>query len=71
VEIRGVNDQGFYGVNCEYHSDSLTIGWHFVVGTYDKYNIKLYVDGELKDSVPIEVSLQNSENPLYIGRECI
>jgi hypothetical protein len=67
----GINSGSFpYGNNCNFTSDSLTSGWHFAVGTYDGEQIKLYVDGKLKDTQPTSVTLPNSNYPLFIGREC-
>jgi hypothetical protein len=66
----GIN-QGYYpyGGNCEYRSDDLIIGWHFVVGTYNGEQLKLYIDGEIKDTFLTNVILPNFNSPLYIGRE--
>jgi hypothetical protein len=58
--------------NTILNSDSLVIGWRFVVGTYDNDFLRLYVDGELvaEHFVENNVTLENSDSPLYIGREC-
>jgi len=66
--IFGINNSQSGG-NCHYHSDGLLIGWHFVVGTYDGQNIKLYFDGDLVDTQPTSVILPVDNTPLYIGRE--
>lgn len=50
-------------------NSSYNTNWHFVVGTYDGQALKLYMDGILKDSVAAVVSLQNYDQPLFIGRE--
>jgi len=66
----GINGGGSpWGGNCHFTSDSLTFGWHSVVGTYDGTQIRLYVDGVFKDSSLTSVSLPDSGHPLYIGRE--
>ncbi len=68
--IFGINSGSSpFGGNCHFVSENLTTGWHSVMGTYDGEQIKLYVDGILKDSSSTSVSLPNSDYPLYIGRE--
>lgn len=52
--------------------DPITLGeWHFIVGTYDGSNIKIYVDGELKKTEVQTGSLQSTTAPVVIGRRVI
>ncbi len=41
--------------------------WHHVVGTYDKSNVKLYIDGQLKDSKPSSAAIEYGTSDLYMG----
>ena len=43
--------------------------WHFVVGTYDGSQMKLYYDGELKMSKAYTGSIAVSSNDMNIGRD--
>ena len=42
--------------NTILNSDSLVIGWRFVVGTYDNDFLRLYVDGELVALISLRIS---------------
>lgn len=44
-----------------------TGSWHHVVGTYDKQNVKLYVDGVLIGSDPYTADVAYSTEPVVIG----
>jgi len=41
--------------------------WNHVVLTYDKLNLKLYINGELKDTTPYTASIRTSNLPLALG----
>ena len=41
--------------------------WNHVVGTYDGENVKLYVNGELKDTVPASGSMVEPPHYLFLG----
>ena len=41
--------------------------WHHIAATYDKTNIKLYIDGGLDNSNSYSTSLSTNNNPLHIG----
>ncbi len=41
--------------------------WYFVVGTYDGSNVRIYVDGQLENSVGHSGALSNSSSNLRIG----
>jgi hypothetical protein len=48
--------------------ESLTLGeWHQITGTYDGSQIKLYVDGALKEVVLRPGSIDQNANPLLFG----
>jgi hypothetical protein len=58
----------FY-INADNSSySSMTVGWHHVVGTYDKVNRKLYIDNVLRDTDPMTASITTSSQPIEIGR---
>jgi hypothetical protein len=52
-------------------NQSNSIGWHQIVGTYDGVNIKLYIDGVLQFTNTQNITLQNSSQKLYFGRELL
>jgi hypothetical protein len=41
--------------------------WYHVVGVKDTAEVRIYVDGELKDTTLMPVPIQPSSNPLYLG----
>jgi len=41
--------------------------WYHIVGIYDGQNISLYVDGNLIDTQPLNISIGNNTMPLSIG----
>ncbi len=41
--------------------------WHYLMGTYDGANLKLYVDGVLESNVAVAATPLTGANPLYIG----
>lgn len=43
--------------------------WHHLTGIYDGNELKLYVDGELKDTQSFEGNILNSPFPVTIGRD--
>jgi hypothetical protein len=45
--------------------------WHHVVVTYDSSSLKIYVDGNLDNSVATTGTIASTANPLYIGRDGI
>ena len=47
---------------------SLTNGWHHIVGTYDKTNRKLYVNGVLVATDAMTADINTSDLPVEIGR---
>jgi len=46
----------------------VTLGWHHVVGTYDKVNRKIYVDGVLEDTGALTIDIPTGAKPVEIGR---
>ena len=58
----------FY-INGAYSTfDPMTDGWNHIVGTYDKVNRKLYINGELKDTDAYTAAITTSALPVEIGR---
>jgi hypothetical protein len=58
----------FY-INADNSSySSMTVGWHHIVGTYDKANRKLYIDSVLRDTDPMTAAITTSSQPVEIGR---
>ncbi len=49
-------------------SDWSTGNWYNVIGTYDGSNVKLYLDGVLKDTVALTGTVRNSTQSFRIGR---
>lgn len=41
--------------------------WNHIVGTYDGENVKIYLNGELKDSVPASGSMKEPPHYLFLG----
>ncbi len=48
-------------------SDWSTGNWYNVSGTYDGNNVKLYLDGVLKDTVALTGAVRNTTHPFKIG----
>lgn len=53
--------------------DEMGSGWHLITGTYDGFDVKMYIDGEIlntlhafDEKVPI---FYNSKNSIFIGAE--
>ena len=69
--------QGYYALNVGYNRltsyalpTSFTArenNWHFVVGTYDGTNAKVYIDGVLENTVPYTEILLSDAGPIQIG----
>jgi hypothetical protein len=56
------------GCNDENVGPSIQDGkWHFLVGTWDGKEIKLYIDGELEAEMPCKGKLNPNNDPLHIG----
>ena len=47
---------------------ALSSGWNHIVGTYDKTNMKLYLNGDIDNTLPHTSAISNSTQPLEIGR---
>ena len=41
--------------------------WHFLAGTWDGDDIRLYIDGELEAEMPCKGALKPNDDPLFIG----
>lgn len=41
--------------------------WHFLAGTWDGEDIRLYIDGELEAEMPCKGKLKPNDDPLFIG----
>lgn len=41
--------------------------WHFLAGTWDGSDIRLYIDGELEAEMPCKGKLEPNNDPLFIG----
>jgi hypothetical protein len=48
--------------------NTMATGWHHIVGTYDKSNLRLYVDGSQENSAPLTIAIPTSGRALEIGR---
>jgi len=57
----------FYIDNANSQYQSMTEGWHHIVGTYDKVNRKIYVDGVLRDTDAQTTSIPSSDDKIEIG----
>ena len=47
---------------------ALSNGWNHIVGTYDKTNMKVYLNGDLDATLPHTSAITNTTKPLEIGR---
>ena len=57
------------GLENAYWSTAPTLDvWYHVVGVYDGANVKLYVNGSLKDSSTLIGSIGANANPVWIGQ---
>jgi hypothetical protein len=67
----GGSNNGFTGQNTVANGISLTNGWVLVTATFDGTNMYLYVNGELKDTEPVQTTypLLPSTGDLMIGAE--
>lgn len=43
--------------------------WHVLAGTYDGANVKVYIDGALKNSVEASITVYHDATPLRIGKD--
>ncbi|NTU46671.1 DUF2341 domain-containing protein [Candidatus Roizmanbacteria bacterium] len=50
-------------------SQSITTGWHNIVGTYDGSTMKIYIDGKLSNSGSMSGSIKNSSYNVLLGSE--
>ena len=57
----------FTSLVMDYADRILNTDWHHVVATYDGAQMKLYIDGKLKNSMAATGNLQTSNSDLYIG----
>ena len=69
----GTSSNTYKSVKDSTALSSLSSGWHMFTGTYDGKNIKIYVDGQLKETntaystkTPI---FYNSTNTIFVGAE--
>jgi len=62
------NSGGTYAQSYISGSDWSTGNWYNVIGTYDGSNVKLYLDGVLKDTVALTGTVRNSSQSFRIGR---
>ena len=58
----------FYINNANSSYSSMTEGWHHIIGTYDKVNRKIYVDGVLRVADAQTISIPPSDDKIEIGR---
>jgi len=58
----------FYINNSDSRFEGIATGWRHIVGTYDKSNRKLYVDGVLRDTDAMTDAITTSDKPIEIGR---
>jgi hypothetical protein len=58
---------GFYINSTGTLYNSMTEGWHHIIGTYDKANRKLYVNGVLVATDAMTADLNSVSKPLEIG----
>jgi hypothetical protein len=63
VRSGGVGAQSYINT-----SDWSTGNWYNVIGTYDGSNVKLYLDGVLKDTVALTGTVDNATQSFRIGR---
>ncbi len=63
-----VNDKN-YNVDWKENRKPKSETWYHLVATYDGNKIKLYVDGVLKNSLEKQGTLNNTEDPVFIGGE--
>ena len=56
------------GCNDENIGPSIQDGeWHFLAGTWDGDDIRLYIDGKLEADMPCKGELKPNNDPLFIG----
>lgn len=70
VHLTATNDVSFWINNFQNNVVSGTVvpgGWHHVVGTYDKQNVKLYIDGLLIGSDPYTSNIAYGTGAVAIG----
>lgn len=64
----GINSNGSYESNTPITPSYFTDGaWHFVVGTYDGTQFKVYADGALLGTTAVSGAIGTNASPLYIG----
>ena len=62
------NNVRFYINALSSQWSGMTTGWHHIVGTYDKTNRKLYVDGSLKATDAMTANIGTGTSPIDIGQ---
>jgi hypothetical protein len=71
------HDQGFPhfefwdGANWYYVSSNVYVEvgvWYFVVATYDSSQMKIYVNGELKNTTSCTIPIPTNNRPLMVGK---
>lgn len=69
----GVSENSYNGATSNITFASLASGWHHFVGTFNGYNAKLYIDGELKQTGPTLSNktpiFYNATNSILVGAE--
>lgn len=56
-------------VNMSYEERILDTDWHHAAATYDGEEMKLYIDGTLRNTEPNTGNLQTSTSDVYIGKQ--
>ena len=67
LEIHPDGDVLYGYINGNSVSTSIDTEWHYVAVTYDKSNIKIYVDGEYRDGTSLSDNINTNENNLTLG----
>ena len=66
-QLNGYDGAAWRGVASDQTSSTQYNAWHHVVGTYDGDKLRIYVDGQLKNTSAHYVLSGTSTNTIYIG----
>jgi len=59
---------GYHVVTTDRDGEIATGRWNHVAATYDRHQVKLYINGELRKAMPFRDAIPYDDGALYIGR---
>lgn len=59
---------GYHVITTDRDGEIAINRWNHVVATYDRHQVKLYINGKLKKAMPVKDSIPYDDGALFIGR---